>query len=392
MPLALPPGVIARPVISGSDVALSGARVTTYRFDVLDNDENLLGTARSVQPGGSVSWDVTAAIKGGGSITVTDLGQNIDWLNVRIRPMAVLSRAGGGDDPAGTTAACGVFIPSAPVENWSATGREWKVELLDKCSVLDQDIPTDADGSPVAYTAPVGTNVVAAVIALIQSAGEATPAIGPGPGELSSALVWDMGTTKLKIINDLLAAASYLSLWCDGQGQYQVTSYVPPSQRPVVYDLMAPFTKGPTSLMAPTFTRDRDIYSIPNRYVVVGQRDGEDTSPVLGDGMAVATNEDPASPYSFAARGRWITTVETGVESASQDDLTVYAQRQLANAMAVTSTLTVGHIFLPDIRVNAVVRFVNGDASMDTLCTVTNTTIPFDPVALAQSTMQEVTA
>jgi hypothetical protein len=137
--------------------------------------------------------------------------------------------------------------------------------------------------------------------------------------------------------------------------------------------------------MAPDWTRDRDIYSIPNRYVVIGQGSG-DTEALVSE----ATNTDPSSPYSFNARGRWITKVETGVEAATQADLDAIAVNRLSSATSITMSISVKHMFLPDLLVNSVVRFTNPDADLDIRCFVIRTTVPIDPTELCSSIMNVV--
>jgi hypothetical protein len=146
-----------------------------------------------------------------------------------------------------------------------------------------------------------------------------------------------------------------------------------------------PFQKGITSLMAPEWTLDEDIYGIPNRYVVVGQG-SEDTPPLV----ATAENINPASPFSYANRGRWITQVETGVEAVDQAALDQYARRQLSNATSVNQAIDVRHMLLPEVTINSVVRFVHPEAGVDSLFTVLKTTVTFDPLELAASSLQEV--
>lgn len=358
---------------------LSGSRVTAYRFDLLDQDENLLGYLQNVLPGGEVSFDSYSSIKGSGRISVTDLGDDeIDWLNVRIRPTVLISRVGGASTV--IEVPVGVYLCSAPTEKWTATGRAWDIELHDKLSILDQDIATGVVNGVAAYTAAAGANIITLVKTLIGETGEAYPAILPDTSTLPNSLVWEVGTTRLKIINDLLDAGNYFSLWCDGQGQYQATPYVDPSNRPVLYESIHPFSSGPDSLMDPAWQRDRDIYSVPNRYVCIGQGSGTDEALV-----SEATNTNPLSPYSYARRGRWITTVETGVEAATQAALDAIAARRLAAATSVTTSITVQHAFLPDMLINTVVRFTNPSALLNIICTVRTTTIPFSPTALCSS-------
>jgi hypothetical protein len=199
-------------------------------------------------------------------------------------------------------------------------------------------------------------------------------------------MTWDMGTTLLKIVNDLLDTSTYFSLWVDGAGQYRCSPFVDASARTPVYALATPFTKGDLSLMSPTWERDRDIYSIPNRYVAIAQ--GSGTTPAM---TSVATNTDPLSPYSYANRGnRWITTVLTGAQATTQADLDAIARRGLTDLTAVANMIKVDHLYLPDVQVNAVVNFVNPDAGLNILTYVTTTTVPFDPVALCSTELRQV--
>lgn len=381
MALTLPTGLVLAPILN-SDV-LSGGRTTSYRFDVLSKKEDLLGRLEGVS-GGGLEWHAFASVKGAGTLNVTDLNGDLDWLNIRIRPQVTIERIGGS---AVNTVTLGVFLCAAPVEAWTSTGRGWTVEIADKCSILDQDVVTDANGVPITYTASIGVNVIETVRTLITGTGETAQAILPGAKTLPKALVWDVGTTRLTIVNELLNAAGYFSLWCDGEGQFRVSEFVPAQERVPVYSSLTPFSKGDLSLMSPDWSRDRDIYAIPNRYVAIGQGSG-DTAALVG----VATNEDPASPFSKQARGRWITRVVTGVEAVSQEDLNTRAKMGLAGATSVSNGIAVQHVFLPDLLVNSVVRFVNPDAGLDILMSVTVTKVPFDPVALCSSDLREVLA
>lgn len=472
------------------DEVLTEGRVTYYQFDLLDQDENMIGTLQGVE-GGEVSIDAYSAVKGTGSLTVytepaysdlvdgqpaflgarittltgpfaigqgtaitndyliagevdasdISLGDRViltdsvgvlkedtvftvtsratafgftnisfspdaevptvatdvmfavvvtheqiaDWLNVRIRPMIRIARLGGGDDPAGRLVPAGVFLCAAPVEEWTATGLKRLVELTDKLSILDQDIASGDPAGLTAYTALAGANIIDLVTDLIGETGERYPAIQPDIKVLTSPLVWDIGTTRLKVINDLLDAAGYFSLWCDGYGQYQATVYQTPAARTPVYESIAPFSDGPGSLMAPEWTRDRDIYSVPNRVLVVSQGDG--TTAAL---TSIATNMDALSPYSFPSRGRWITDVEIGVEAITQSALDTIAAARLSAATSVTNQITLKHILLPDLHINSVIHFVNPDSGLDIYCYVVATSIPMDPTALCTTTMRVV--
>lgn len=386
MPISLPAGMISVSLPRTADQVLSGARTSKYKFEVLNNDEEVLGEILTVEPGGSVAWSAYASIKSGGSITVTDRGGVIDWLNTRIRPVCSIAPADTTDYAVIGDVYLGVYIPSAPVEDWGPTGRSWRVELLDKTSILDQDIASDSEIGPTAYAAPAGSNVIELVVSLIEGAGETAPAIEPASITLPNDLVWDISATRLKVINDLLDAANYFSLYCDELGQFRADPYIRPTDRIPEYEALNPFSKGEQSLMSPSWTRDRDIYAIPNRYVCVSQ--GDEVAAAL---VSVATNTDPTSEFSYPSRGRWITAIDTGIEVVGQEALDAIASRRLASASGATQTMTVYHPLLPGIRINRVIRLTNPDAGIDLLCSVSNTEVPFDPTSLCKTTLRVVT-
>lgn len=386
MPVSLPPG--SRPAIvhrPEEDVLAAGTRETVWRFEVLEPDESIIGELDGVDPDGGVDWDASGAIKGGGSITVTDVNQKIDgkpidWLRARIRPVARITGI-DRDIP------CGIWIPAAPTSTWSAAGSTYEVELLDKASILDSDIWVDGDGEPGTFAAEAGATVVQIVRDLIASTGESVASIEDDPTTLNEAMVWEAGTPLLEMINDLLDAAGFDQLWCDMHGQFQVAKYVPPSQRSPMYEALAPFEHGPTSLMSPDFSIDRDIYSVPNRYIGITQGDG--WSPAL---VSVATNTDPASPFSYDSRGRWITTVDTDVEAVDQQALDTIVGKRLIEATSVAATISIEHVFLPGLALGSVIQLRNPASDINVPAEVVSTSIPFNPTAMCSTNLQEVTS
>jgi hypothetical protein len=374
----MPLGTFPNPLPFTPNGLLSDGVVTGYRFELLDGNDDLVDELQTVE-GGGLDWSAFTAIKGSGTLDVVDDGTPRDWLNLRIRPVVLLQGYG-----LTTEVPCGIFIPAAPKESWNGSTRRWGLELLDKLSILDQDIVTDENGDPVFYVAPVGANIVELVVNLIQGVGEATPAIEPDSPSLAASQVWEVGTPVLKIVNDLLEIGGFTSLYLDPAGNYRIARYLSPGQRDPIYSAQAPFVVGPRSVLDPEWERDRDVYSIPNRYVAIGMGSGDEEAPV-----AVVTNTDVSSPYSFQSRGRWITRVVTGVEASSQVELETRALMGLAQSASVTSGLYVTHRFLPDLTVNSTIRFTHPDAELDLLTYVTKTSLSFDSVGLCKSEIRE---
>lgn len=361
----LPEGLVGIISLTDQEV-LTGNRVTAFTYERLDKEENLIGELQGVS-GGSVDWTQSASVKGAGSISIVDQDQGIDWLSERIRITAHIE----GLEPFYV----GIWIPSVPTESWSDLGRTWDVQLMDKCTIPDQD------AIEATYSVPADTYVVGAVIDLLDSAGESTAAIDIDNSEtLSSPMTWVAGTTKLQIINDILDAANYFSLWADMNGSFRVSKYEAPADRAILWELI----DGDTSIYSPEFSREQDIFSVPNKMVCTTT--GDDTTEGL---YSVYTNEDPTSPFSYQARGRWVSKVEE-TEATDQITLDAYTQRRLIESTSATATVDITHALVPNWTVNSAVRLANAPAGIDHRHVITKTTVPLDPTQLATSTLEEV--
>jgi hypothetical protein len=365
-----PPGV--NPLYQG--------RRERIRVDLLDENDRLRGTLTGVAVGGTVELNVNRVIRGGGNITLmadyqpepwplptgsTTLHmEDIDWFKDRVRIW--------WDVEGAASWALGTFLISVPSTQHSDGWYSRPVELLDKLAVLDQD---SVSGS---YSLPAGTVVTTAVRDLILSAGETRMAITESDATLGSGLMWEAGTTKLRIINDLLSSINYFSLWADGTGRYQAAPYVRPDARPPSWR----FEQGELALHSPEWSLEQDLYSVPNRVVLVSQGSGEEPGLV-----AVADNTDPDLPYSQPGRGRVITHTETGVEAASQAVLDSMARQRLLDLSGAVANLQVTHAALP-LNLNDTVWFSSN--GHETLAVVQAMTYTLEPGSLVAASWREV--
>lgn len=369
---------VLRPEILG----VNGARETAFRFEVMDATENLIGDLRGVT-GGSLAWSAKASIHSSGTVDLSDLGDDVDWLNSRIR-ITVSTRDDDGDQ---TDTPVGVYMPTAPVHDWNDGARSYTVELLDKLSMLDTDIITDSRGNAETYTVPKGANIIRTVKAIIADLGESSPAIVEDDSAETAMAdqVFPAGTSRLKIINDLLDSANYFSLWCDGAGRFRVTKYRAPKDRTAIYQMEMPLVEGEDSLLGVEWTHDEDIYSVPNRVVAVQQGDGEE------EGLSAVADLnvlDPGSRFNQRHRGRFITEVFDSVEATSQAALDAWAERKLDLSVNVANKVEIQHVFLPDLLMNEVIMFVAGD--VDIIGTVTNTEFDLNPQAMVKTKLRSV--
>lgn len=309
------------------------SRTPRWEILLLDEADRVIRPLTTVV-GGNLEVNANTRLKYSGSLTLGDAA-GIDFMRHRVK---IKYHPGIDGVPALDMA---VMLLSSPERRHSARGDRWEIGLLSKLVVVDEDCVEET------YSLPAGANIIDEARALLLSVGGGHPKIQPSGLQLKTALTWDAGTSKLTIINALLEAAGYWSLSVDGGGVFQLLPYVPPGGRPVAWRHRA----GATSVHRDEWAYTRDLSSIPNRVVCVSQ--GTDTEPGL---VGVAVNENPESPYAYAARGRWVTKVVDNVEAASQNVINALAQRALLDAMSPVGKLSVAHAIIPTV-VNDVVEF-----------------------------------
>jgi len=289
MPVIIPAGVVPVRSLATNEI-LYGSRTTSYRWEVLihaNGVDKLAGYLDGViADSASLSWTLYAAVKGSGNLKVADLVKaqagfmavrEVALQSARLRPVLVIE--GLPEIP------LGVYLIAAAPEEWSDTGRVLNLELLDRATVLDQD------AVETSYTVDTATPILSAVAAVVASAGESITVDAEVAQTLSSSMVWPAGTTKLQIANDLLGALNYDSLWVDGPGSFQATPYIVPAKRSLIYEVLnvnRELVDGEQSIFMQEWTRDRDMFNVPNKVLAVQSASGD--APAL---VGEYTNTDP---------------------------------------------------------------------------------------------------
>ena len=308
----------------------TGHRVEGWLFEILDASERLVGVLDAEAVGGTLEFSTAATIRGSGNVVVAGADALADWSGRRLRISYTLD----GLDPLPLITA----LTSRPAITYTAAGPSAVIDVFDKLAILADD------SFGAAYALPAGTPVMDSVRDTITSTGEPAILVGDSDAVLAAPMTWEAAASKLRTINDRLDAAGMYALWCDGLGRYRATAYVAPSARGIAWT----FTEDAAGLYLPDFKVERDPSKVPNRYYVVGRTEG-DASPLVG----VATDEDPASPYSYPGQ-RWKTRTDTGVDAASQTVADLLAARRLTEAQQPNETITIKHPPLP-IGLNDVV-------------------------------------
>ena len=319
---------------------------------------------------GEITSSAYASVKSTGRILVKETGNQIvdgEWSQYRVQPVYEVN---------GVETKLGMFIPSVSDDSWDDQTLTWDVELADKTSILDHASLNKF------HTIPAGTNIVSAVKTLIELSGEPAGALTPTTQTTLGTITIEPNTPLLKAINDLLSAANFFSLWCDGDGQYQVTPSTSVTARPIV----AEFVDGldGTALYVPQFTRSQDIASIPNRVIAVSAADGETEALI-----SVAENRNPDSPFSFDRLGVWVDHPEENIETTSQAAFNEWTQRRLESLSSAVANVAIETWFEP-VLFNDAVRFRSTPSQIDGRYTISNTTVQLAELGKMSLTLREV--
>ncbi|QMU97854.1 hypothetical protein FVO59_12030 [Microbacterium esteraromaticum] len=325
---------------------------TRWSFELLDSEDRPIGELDGVT-GGRAEIVAQSALGGSGRLVV-DGRQNIDWASNRVRAWF---HDGDRSWPVGT------YMFASPTDQHSGLG----VTTHDVGLLTKMNVPAE-DKVEARFSIAAGTEIIPAAVDLLTSTGETRVASTSSDATLTAALTWPAGTSKLGIINDLLQAAGYWSLWCDGSGQFRIEPYVDPQNRSITHR----FAHGEESLHFPDWSREQNLADVPNRFLAIGRGD-EENPPLIG----IAKNDDPTSPFSRQARGRWITATEEGVEAESQQIIDQYAARKLRDLMDPVARISVSHAML-DLNPNDLVEFIPEDG-VTRLATIQRMSMSFTP-------------
>lgn len=340
---------------------LTGHREESWGYELLDLNDKPMGPLEGVAAGGKLLFNIHNTIRSGGQIPYH--GETLDWRDWRIKITHTVKV--GGES---MTWPLGVFIPVSPETTHTGKGNTQVIELMDKLQVLNED---KFDGT-LFY--PAGSKVSDLVKAIIYSANEEKVLIEETNSTLRTSMAWEPGTTKLRVINDLLDTANFFSLYCDGEGYFRASKYVKPADRPVYWK----FEEGQNCIFADQFERTHDNFKIPNKFITISQSSKDE--PGL---RGVAVNQ-----ADYERRGRWIVEVEEGVEAASQEIIDELADRKLRSKANIGTTLELEHAAL-EPSLNSRVTFQGH--GVKTQAVIQSMEVPLGVGELTATTLRELT-
>lgn len=213
--------------------------------------------------------------------------------------------------------ALGVFmICSSPV---SIDGKDktYNFEMYDESFKLDQSKTSER------YFIPEGTKYTSAIEQILTSTGIIKTDIEDSDYTTNIDKEFEIGTSKLDIINSLLKEINYETIWFNSEG-YAVASKQQTKTEP---DFI--YREGNYSTIYEKIGKTMDIYNVPN--VFVGVVSTPDVSPLIYR----TENDSPNSQLSTFSRGYEVTSVYTLNDIASYDELVAYIDKKKLEAMQV---------------------------------------------------------
>lgn len=283
-----------------------GQRAASFRFDLLDKQNSLLGALDvDMQSPPSITNNINRAVKRSmdGLLLPPSVTADIDTLAMRVRPWMVFQD--------GTEWPLGVFLFADAVRElvlsgsvqYAAVGEQWWTNG----TMLDQACTINQGSRGINFYGP-GASIYDALHQQLDAAGVIERSVESTDAAFSEWVVWKPNTNRLKVINELAAMAGFYSLYFDNVGTAVIRNV--PSMEAVEPTFI--YEAG-TNVIADSITEADDQLKAPNSYVVINS--GFTAAPVWGEWLVPAE-----APNSYAKSGFYVVKEidQQGVESNAQ--------------------------------------------------------------------------
>lgn len=243
----------------------------------------------------------------------TEIPFEFNDITDRLRPVLIID---------GTEYNQGTFIISSKPTTVNGEYVSSTLECYDETYILDQS----ATSSRMYFAS--GSNYIDSIESILVGSGLSNIIADANTGTMNADHDWDLGTTKLEIINQLLDEINYEHVYTDGNGyihlQKKSTSFVPKWI----------YRQNDQSIMSMEMTKQKDIYNIPNVFV------GVVTSPDVSTLTFKKTNDNVQSELSTVNRGYELCKVYEFNDISTEAELESYINDEYLKSLMATETIT----------------------------------------------------
>jgi hypothetical protein len=213
----------------------------------------------------------------------------------------------------------GVFLLSSPTRQDQNRAIKRAIEAYDSSLVIKEDCFDDR------YRIAAGTKYTAAIVTILNGAGIWKINITDHSGTLAVDKEFEIGTTKLAAVNQLLAEINYTSIWVDENGYFVAQPYALPSGREAEYE----YRNNELSIICPEASEELDLFNVPNKWVRYV------SNPDKATLRSVYVNDLATSKTSTVNRERMIVDCQPVDDILDQATLDAYTLRQAYEASQV---------------------------------------------------------
>ena len=315
---------------------LEGDRTIDFRFELLDRNERKLKDLENVT--GSIRFDSSQEIMGTGTFLVRETtGVDFKEIDLRIRPVFMLSTESGW-----LKYPLGIYIMSSPERQAQNCGVYQNIYCYDYSTILREDKIRER------LFIASGSNYVREVRNLINGAGIKKINIETSVLMARENIEFEIGTSKLEVINALLTAINYEPLHFNGNGYAVSRRYVEPVNRRTEHS----YRTDDKSIIKAGAKQSLDMYNVPNIFVrYTDDPDGEEL-------RSEYVNDSAGSKISTVNRGRNVVDIESVDDIADQETLDALVRRiaieksQTYDAITIPTGLMPHHEYRDCIFVN----------------------------------------
>lgn len=321
------------------DKLLKSNRSITYKSQLLDNNNVPLG---DITASGTINFSANCEIMRIANLEVKEY-KDIDFINNRIKTyMVVNTPLGKVEYP------LGVFLIASPDRETNGMSITRNLECYDYAQILKEDKFTNR------YMIAKGQLYTNAINTLLESALLFNHDIFVSPLTIPTDIEFEIGTSKLDAINQLLKAINYTPLWFDENGVAKSSVYVSPSMRISEYT----YSTDNESIVFQEVKESLDTFNIPNK--IVRYTDNPEGAFLRAEWV----NNNPSSKLSTVSRRRNIVDIESVSDIANQSTLDQYVQR-IAEEQMLYQEINFDTAIMPHHTYNNCLKIVNKDLGIN---------------------------
>lgn len=308
----------------------TGSRKLNYQVDIMEGEikkGSLEVTTATVSMASEIN-STDAEVKYAATISVLD-NSLMDWHKNRFKIWLV---------DGGAKSSLGVFSPQSISKVTEGGSTLFNVTGYDLSILAKNDCITSR------LSLAIGTLYLDQIQSLLISCGITKIIADISTATLQSARDdWDIGTPKLKIINQLLSEISFRSLEIDKTGTARLRRYESPS----VSNIDHTYKEGQASIIESDTTTDSNLFEIPNIWIATV------SNPDLATPLtAQYINDNPLSPTSTVSTGQNKVKILTFDNIATQTDLQNAVNKQAFEDMQGVETTQFKTAVVADHGVN----------------------------------------